>query len=109
VTSTPDPAATPEQDAPTESTESTESSGPSESSAPGEVRPHSWTTGPFPPLWVAVVGSLFVIATTGVGLAVTFVGAVVSAIVARRRPWVSAVAVVLAVWSGTVLLLTGRF
>ncbi|GGM25882.1 hypothetical protein ACFQBY_04230 [Promicromonospora citrea] len=94
---TPDPSAVPDRVASTET------------SAVHEARPSSWTTGPFPPLWAAVIGSLFVVATTGMGLAVTFVGSVVSAIVARRRPWVSATAVVLAVWSGTGVLLTGRF
>jgi hypothetical protein len=35
--------------------------------------------------------------------------ALASAIIARRRPWVAAVAIVLVVWSGSVILLTGRF
>ena len=69
----------------------------------------SWTSGPFPPVWLAVLGSLAVFIPTGFGVGVCLVGALASAVIARRRPWVAAVAIVLAVWSGAIILLTGRF
>jgi hypothetical protein len=68
-----------------------------------------WTGGPFPPLWLAVLGSLGVLAFSPFGIGLCLVGALASAIIARRRPWVAAVAIVLVVWSGSVILLTGRF
>ncbi|GAA4692702.1 hypothetical protein APR04_002135 [Promicromonospora umidemergens] len=66
----------------------------------------SWTGGPFPPLWLAVLGSLAVLGQFAAGLCL--VGTLVSLVVARRRPWVAAVAIVLSVWSGTMVLFTGR-
>lgn len=75
-------------------------------SDPNTTATPSWTDGPFPPLWLAVLGSLVVLAQFAVGLCL--VGALVSLVVARRRPWVASVAIVLAVWSGTLVLVTGR-
>jgi len=69
----------------------------------------SWTDGPFPPLWLAVLGSLAVFTLLGIGAGLCLVGALVSAVIARRRAWVAAVAIVLAVWSGSMILFTGRF
>ncbi|WP_275002660.1 hypothetical protein [Promicromonospora iranensis] len=65
-----------------------------------------WTSGPFPPLWLAVLGSLAVLGQFAVGLCL--IGALVSLVIARRRPWVAAVAIVLTAWSGTMVLFTGR-
>jgi hypothetical protein len=83
-------------DTPTETTEATSSAS-------------SWTSGPFPPLWLAVLGSIAVFIPTGFGAGLSLVGALASAVIARRRPWVAAVAIVLAVWSGVIMMLTGRF
>jgi hypothetical protein len=68
-----------------------------------------WTSGPFPPLWLAVLGSLAVVTQMGYAAGLCLVGALASAVIARRRPWVAAVAIVLAVWSGSIILFTGRF
>ncbi|WP_423462067.1 hypothetical protein ACO229_15675 [Promicromonospora sp. MS192] len=76
---------------------------------PGTSTEQSWTSGPFPPLWFAVVGSLVVLLLSGAGTGLCLVGSVAAAIIARRRPWVSAAAIVLAVWSGAIVLFTGRF
>jgi apolipoprotein N-acyltransferase len=68
----------------------------------------SWTAGAFPPLLLAVLGSLGVLAFAPFGTGLSLVGALASAVIARRRPWVASVAIVLVVWSGSTILFTGR-
>lgn len=78
-------------------------------STPGTRTERPWTSGPFPPLWLAVLGSIAALLQTGIGLGLCLVGSVVSLVVARRRPWVAAVAIVLVVWSAVLVAFTGRF